>query len=38
MYLSRIDCYLLKVVLCGLLFLAVLADQIRLRYVASLND
>jgi len=38
MNLARIESYLQTVVLGGLLILAVIADQIRLRYVASLKD
>lgn len=38
MNLARIESYLQTVVLGGLLILAVVADQIRLRYVASLKD
>lgn len=38
MNLARIESYLQMVVLGGLLILAVIADQIRLRYVASLKD
>ncbi len=38
MNLARIESYLQTVVLGALLILAVIADQIRLRYVASLKD
>lgn len=38
MNLARIESYLQTVVLGGLLIIAVIADQIRLRYVASLKD
>jgi len=38
MNLARIESYLQTVVLGSLLILAVIADQIRLRYVASLKD
>lgn len=38
MNLARIESYLQTVVLGGLLIFAVIADQIRLRYVASLKD
>ena len=38
MNLARIESYLQTVVLGALLILAVIADQIRLRYVASLRD
>ncbi|MEM1130758.1 MAG: ABC transporter permease [Pseudomonadota bacterium] len=38
MNLARIESYLQTVVLGGLLILAVIADQVRLRYVASLKD
>ncbi|MBC6404354.1 MAG: ABC transporter permease [Rhodospirillales bacterium] len=38
MNLARIESYLQTVMLGGLLILAVIADQIRLRYVASLKD
>jgi ribose/xylose/arabinose/galactoside ABC-type transport system permease subunit len=38
MNLARVDSYLQTVVLGGLLILAVIADQLRLRFVASLRD
>ncbi|MCB1499519.1 MAG: ABC transporter permease [Bauldia sp.] len=38
MNLARIGSYLQMVVLGGLLILAVIADQIRLRYIAAMND
>jgi len=38
MNLARIESYLQTVVLGALLILAVVADQIRLKYVASLKD
>jgi len=38
MNLARIESYLQIVVLGGLLILAVIADQIRLRYIASARD
>ena len=38
MNLARIESYLQTVVLGGLLIVAVIADQLRLRYIASLTD
>ena len=38
MNLARIGSYLQMVVLGGLLILAVIADQVRLRYIAAMSD
>ena len=38
MNLARIESYLQTVVLGALLILAVVADQIRLRYIANMQD